>query len=170
MEPADAAFPELMEGYTEAFPLEERRDRKQLEELLVKEPAMYFNAVGCGGELAGLFVYWDFGTFYYLEHLAVFAAMRNKTIGRQVLDWADRHLQGIRLLEVEPEGTGMAARRIAYYRRNGYAVLDRTYRQPAYRPGGEEFPLWIMGNDATLAPDVLQRQIRTIKNKVYYRL
>ena len=60
---------------------------------------MYFNAIECDGELSGMFVYWDIGDFYYLEHLAVFPEMRNKKIGQQVLDYVAEHLKGVRLLE-----------------------------------------------------------------------
>lgn len=164
----DSTFLKLTALYQEAFPEEERRDIAQLKELLQAEPAMYFNAVHCDGELAGLFVYWDFGNFYYLEHLAVFAEMRNKKIGQKILDWTREHLQGVRILEVEPAETEMATRRINYYRRNGYLILDKTYHQPSYRSGGEEFPLWIMGNQAE-DPETLKQQIQTIKEKVYYR-
>ena len=142
----EVAFQKLLELYTEAFPPEERRDTEQLAEWLDTKPAMCFNAVECDGVLAGLVVYWDFGTFYYLEHLAVFADMRNKN-GQQILDWIKEHLKGIWVLEVEPADTEMAMRRINYYRRNGFQILDKTYMQPSYRSGGEAFPLWIMGNE-----------------------
>lgn len=167
--PEDAMFQPLIELYTEAFPLEERREIKQLQNMLQHEPAMFFNAVSYEGKLAGLFVYWNFGTFYYLEHLAVYADMRNKKIGQQILDWVKENLCGIRLLEVEPAETEMATRRVNYYRRNGYHILDKTYKQPSYRPEGEEFPLWIMGNDERLPADALKEQVQLIKNKVYYR-
>ena len=132
----DEAFRKLTALYTEAFPVEERREIGQLGELLHTEPAMYFNAVECDGQLAGLFVYWDFG----------------------------------RLLEVEPAETEMATRRIHYYERNGYRILDRNYLQPPYVKGGKDFPLWVMGNGSGQSAEVLNRQIQTIKDKVYYRL
>ncbi|MFR3331981.1 MAG: GNAT family N-acetyltransferase [Odoribacter splanchnicus] len=166
----DEAFRQLTALYTEAFPVEERREIGQLEELLYAEPAMYFNAVECDGQFAGLFVYWDFGSFYYLEHLAVFAEMRNKKIGQQILDWVKEQLQGVRLLEVEPAETEIATRRIHYYERNGYRILDRNYLQPSYVKGGKDFPLWVMGNESGQSAEVLNRQIQTIKDKVYYRL
>lgn len=167
--PEDAEFRELTELYTEAFPPEERREQKQLEEMLPIESAMFFNAVKYQGELAGLFVYWNFGTFYYLEHLAVFAEMRNQKIGQQILDWVKDHLKGCRLLEVEPADTEIAIRRIHYYQRNGYHILDKQYRQPSYTGEGEPFPLWIMGNETDCKSDVLQEQIQQIKDKVYFR-
>ena len=76
---------------------------------------------------------------FYLEHLAVFAEMRNKKIGQQILDWVKEQLQGVRLLEVEPAETEMATRRIHYYERNGYRILDRNYLQPPYVKGGKIF-------------------------------
>ena len=152
----DKDFQKLMELYQEAFPEEERRDLAQLGAMLQAEQRMSFNAVECDGSLAGLFVYWDFGTFYYLEHLAVYPDMRNKKIGQQVLDWIKGNLQGLRLLEVERAETEMAIRRVHYYERNGYRVLDDAYMQPPYRQGGEDYPLWLMGNhsDADLAAKV----------------
>lgn len=72
--------------------------------------------------------------------------MRNKKIGQQILDWVKEQLQGVRLLEVEPAETEMATRRIHYYERNGYRILDRNYLQPPYVKGGKDFPLWVMGN------------------------
>lgn len=166
---ANKTFQKLTTLYVEAFPPEERRQLGQLSELLKNETDMYFNAVECEGELAGLFVYWNFGSFYYLEHLAVFAEMRNKKIGQQILDWVKENLQGVRLLEVEPAETEIAVRRINYYRRNGYCILDESYMQPPYDSEGEEFPLWIMGNETGQDRKVLQKQIQTIKEKVYYR-
>lgn len=165
----DADFKQLTELYTEAFPPEERRELKQLENLLQTESAMSFNAVKYDGELAGLFVYWDFGSFYYLEHLAVFASLRNKKIGEQILEWVTENLKGVRVLEVEPADTDMATRRIRYYERNGYQILDKSYLQPPYIPDGKDFPLWIMGNVSDQPAEALKKEIQIIKDKVYYR-
>ncbi len=167
-EAEDSAFLCLTGLYQKAFPEEERRDIAQLKTLLQTEPSMYFNAVRCDGKLAGLLVYWDFRSFYYLEHLAVFAEMRNQKIGQKILDWIRKQLRGICILEAEPAETGIATRRINYYRRNGYLILDKTYRQPSYRRNDGEVPLWIMGNQPE-ASGTLKQQIQIIKEKVYYR-
>ncbi len=163
---SDEEFGKLMQLYTEAFPLEERRDEEQLREMLVGEPRMFFNAVSCDGKLVGLFVYWNLGTFYYLEHLAVYAEMRNAKIGQQALDWMKENLDGLRILEVEPEETEIATRRIRYYERNGYVVYDKEYQQPSYRPGGEGCPLWVMCNRED---GKLSEKLEQLKEAVYYR-
>ena len=145
--PDDPALDRLIPLYEESFPEEERRAIGPLKELIRNQPAMCFNAVECDGELSGLFVYWNMDDFYYLEHLAVFPAMRNKKIGQQVLDFVAAHLKGLRLLEVEPTTDEMTTRRVNYYRRNGYEVLDKTYVQPSYHALEDACPLWIMGNE-----------------------
>ena len=67
----DAFLKRLISLYEESFPLEERRPVEQLKRLIKSADSMHFNAVVLDGELCGLFVFWDFETFYYLEHFAI---------------------------------------------------------------------------------------------------
>ena len=165
-DPNDSFLPELIPLYEDAFPLEERRSVDQLKRLIGTTEKMFFNAVVSDGILCGLFVFWNFDKFCYLEHFAIYPHLRNKKIGQQVLDWIKGNLQGLRLLEVERAETEMAIRRVHYYERNGYRVLDDAYMQPPYRQGGEDYPLWLMGNhsDADLAA-----KVEVLKEAVYYR-
>ena len=139
----DSRLNRLIPLYEESFPESERRKI---------------------GQLNGMFVYWDMGDFYYLEHLAVFPEMRNKKIGQQVLDYVAEHLKGVRLLEVEPTEDEMTTRRVNYYRRNGYEVLDKTYVQPSYHALEDACPLWIMGSEDSPR---LAEQVERIKEEVY---
>ena len=164
-DPADIRLKKLLPLYEEAFPASERREGEQLFRLIREKQEMFFNAVECDGELSGLFIYWRFEEFYYLEHLAVYPEMRNKKIGQQVLDYIAGNLPGLRLLEVEPTDTEIAARRVNYYRRNGYEVLDKHYRQPSYRSRDYVLSLWLMGNKST---DKLEEFKRQIRDEVYW--
>lgn len=163
-EPTDIRLQKLLSLYEEAFPEEERRNAKQLKRLISEKLEMYFNAIETNGVLSGLFIYWDMRDFYYLEHLAVFTPMRNLKIGQQVLDYIAEHLDGMRLLEVEPTTDEMTTRRVNYYRRNGYEILDKTYMQPSYDEDIEVGNLWIMGNRKS---GRLQEFIERIKQVVY---
>jgi ribosomal protein S18 acetylase RimI-like enzyme len=163
-DPGDEVMIRLLPLYEEAFPPAERREAGQLRRVIKRREAMHFNAIRSGGELAGLFVYWDLQEFYYLEHLAVFSALREQRIGTKVLEYIASHLPGMRLLEVEPPVTPMAARRVAYYERNGYEVLDTGYVQPPYDGQREGCPLWIMGNGR---PSRLTTFVERVKREIY---
>ncbi|KIO43379.1 MULTISPECIES: GNAT family N-acetyltransferase [Porphyromonadaceae] len=162
--PDDRNLDRLIPLYEDAFPAEERRDIGQLRRMIKEKSDMYFSVVECDGELCGFFVYWDMKDFYYLEHLAVYPSMRNKKIGQQVLNYVADHLKGIRLLEVEPMQDEMTTRRVRYYQRNGYQVLEEEYIQPSYDGVRDSCPLWIMGNQHS---ERLPEFIETIKRKVY---
>lgn len=153
--------------YESAFPPAERRNRLQMERMLSEKRDMYFNAILEGKELVGFFVYWAFSDFYYTEYLAVFPELRNKKIGQKVLAYAEQCLHGSRLLEVEPPIDEITVRRVRYYQRNGYEVLDKDYRQPSYDGKKEGIALWIMGNKPDDGPEVLQHRLEVIKQKVY---
>ncbi len=156
----------LMRLYEESFPDEERRCRKQLFYLLENRNALFFCEIRYNGQSAGLFVYWRLNGFCFLEHLAIFPVMRNHNIGSRLLAYIDRYLPGPRLLEVEPADDGMAGRRIRYYERNGYAVVEKDYVQPAFDPTKRPIPLWIMCNQP-LSDRQRADYVRTIVEEVY---
>lgn len=160
----DERLKKLLSLYEEAFPAVERRSIGQLKRLIEEKPEMYFNAITCDEVLAGLFVYWNMGDFYYMEHLAVFSPMRNLKVGQQVLDYVAQHLTGLRLLEVEPTTDEMTTRRVNYYQRNGYEILDKEYMQLSYEEDQEVGNLWIMGNGST---EQLQAFTERIKQVAY---
>lgn len=162
----DQRLTPLIALYKEAFPEDERRTEAQLKQMIDSVSPMYFNAIECNGTLCGLFVYWDMEEFYYLEHLAIFPEMRNRQIGQQVLDYIAHNLQGVRLLEVEPTEDEMTMRRVNYYMRNGYSVVNRDYIQPSYKALEDASNLWIMSNQDTPR---LSEFIETIKEVAYRR-
>lgn len=161
---ADPDLEGLLALYVEAFPEEERRDVKQLLRMLADVEEMHFCAIFHEDLLSGLAVYWDMGSFYYMEHLAVFPSMRNKQIGRQVLQWWRENLGKPQLLEVEPPVNEMSQRRISFYRRNGMEVLATDYIQPDYRADKAGIPLWVMGTEE---PPMLAGCIRKIQDVAY---
>jgi len=160
----DQRLEKLIPLYKTAFPLEERRDIDKLKRMIPEKTEMFFNAIECDGKLAGLFIYWDLKDFYYMEHLAIFESMRNLKIGQQVLDYVARNLCGLRLLEVEPATDEITTRRVNYYKRNGYEILDTTFIQPSYREDKEAGSLWIMGNKGS---ERLQEFTERIKQAIY---
>lgn len=162
----DVLLDELKKLYIESFPPKERRSVDLLGDIIEENDELFFSAVFDGSELAGLVGYWVFPEFMYLEHFAVFPEMRNRKIGSQVLNYLAEKFER-RILEVEPVCDEITERRVNYYQRNGYRILDKNYIQPAYSGLPEEsLSLWIMGTESITA-EKLQEYIRTIKEKVY---
>ncbi len=129
---------------TAAFPPEEYRDFEELRVLTQDDPRFRNHAILDRGELVGVLSYWDFGRFHYVEHFAVCPGMRNRGYGRKVLGMLRSRLHTPVVLEVERPDSELAARRIAFYRRNGFTLWESDYVQPPYRPGGDAVPMRLM--------------------------
>jgi len=135
--------------YTGSFPPSERRAWEQVSaggdtpELLCiampEEPT------------AGLVSLWRFPDFTYIEHLCTAPQLRGHGIGASALALLRGEGRPL-LLEVEyPRGEGsMEQRRIDFYRRCGFYLLDYDYVQPPYAEGLPPVPLLLMSTDASI--------------------
>lgn len=156
----------LISLYIESFPYNERRDTNYLLELAESSDAMHFTSINDDDILCGLLIYWNFKDFYYIEHFAIFPEMRNKKLGERTLSlFKDKFLPCSILLEAEPPLDEISIRRIRFYEKNGFTVLDKEYIQPPYSETGISLPLWILG--ITQEPSKTKEYIETIKQHVY---
>ena len=150
--------------YIASFPPEERRPWSQIADT-ASEPALYGLYDGYNA-FAGFITVWIFGAFAYVEHFAVDPSKRGGGIGAKAMAEL-RHMLGVPVvLEVEPSDhpDPMAARRIAFYVRCGFTLLDYPYVQPPYAPGLPSVPLCLMVSDTALDPSDISATLHT---KVY---
>ena len=164
-DPSDYRMERLLNLYLESFPESERRSISQINHLIENQSNMYFNAIENDNILCGFFVYWKLDEIYYMEYLAIFKEIRNMKIGENLLIWIDCNLEGLRIFEVEPPVDEITTRRVDFYKRNNYIVIDTHYKQPSYNGGLEEFPLWLMSN---MKPNNLDQLIDVIKKSIYF--
>ncbi|MDE6854772.1 MAG: GNAT family N-acetyltransferase [Muribaculaceae bacterium] len=147
--------------YLDVFPPEERRPWTDIAAPRLSDgPRLLFVASGAGvGDFAGFVTLWDFGTFVYIEHFAIESSLRGHGTGAQVLALLRDMLARPIVLEAEPvsDDNPMAARRIAFYCRNGFALLDHDYVQPPYQAGLPSVPLRLMSTDAGISPAEVER-------------
>lgn len=165
---ADSRDPEvekLVALHRETFPEYERfRDTPLLVNMIDNERSMFFNAVYEGGALAGFFIYWNLGDCYYIHFISIFPEMRNKKIGQQILDWVSVNLHQPVFLESEIPFDDITARRVGFYKRNGFLELaDDPKTLAEDRRGGH--PLWFMGNRPV---EDLESYLLKVKESVYY--
>ena len=134
--------------YETSFPVEERRQWESIVNPAVKGcPTLY--AILSDGHIVGMATVWTFGCFAYIEHLALDESVRNKGLGsaalKAIIDTVDPLPV---VIEAEPptDDNPFAARRIRFYQRHGFAVIDPYYVQPPYAVGLPEVGLYLMAN------------------------
>lgn len=163
-QPADYAFMERL--LTQAFPNDEYRDLDELRRYSTERPEFHIALIMDGPERIGFVNYWDLEGFTYLEHLAIDPALRNRRYGAQVLDLLVARLKNPLILEVEMPEDEMSQRRIGFYERNGFRLLDGEYMQPAYKPCSHPLPMRIMmrGESGDLSFDEI---VSTLHHHIY---
>ncbi len=150
---ADKAYYLFVEElYIAAFPQEERRDSQLQREHTDHNPIFYTNVILSDKKPVGFITYWDFDTYYYIEHFAIDPSQRNGGYGRKVLDHLKEQFERPVVLEVELPQDELSTRRIHFYQRLGYELWGNEYRQPPYRKGDDYLPMHLMVQ-GTLCPE-----------------
>lgn len=155
----DSRAKEIYSSYCEAFPVDERRSEQQFNKLFSNSKAMVLSILNDENSFIGYLIGWELNTFFFLEHFEIFPQYRNSNYGTQVLS----HLVSVHpkiILESEPSDLNeMACRRIGFYTRNGFKVIDENYLQPAYGIGKEPVQLWLLANFAPENTEILKAEI-----------
>ena len=152
--------------YEAAFPPEERRPWQSIVRPESEAgPRLHIISLS-DGVAAGFVTTWHFGGFVYVEHLAVDSCVRGGGIGAAALARLEEIYRLPIALEVEPpsDGNPMAARRIGFYKRCGFDVLDFDYIQPPYGKNLPSVPLLLMATPGTPEPVVIAE---TLHREVY---
>lgn len=171
---ADASLYQYMEQLMVAsFPSDEYRALDELKRYTDSKPHFYNNIILSDGTPIGLLTYWDFGNFYYVEHFAIDPAQRNGGHGKNVLTHLCQLLSRPIVLEVEAPENEMATRRINFYKRHGFSLWEKPYRQPPYKPGDGFLPMLLMVHgdldserDFNSIKKTLYKEVYNIEDKV----
>ncbi|MXV37190.1 GNAT family N-acetyltransferase [Flavobacteriaceae bacterium Ap0902] len=146
IEKEDSVLKQIYEHYIEAFPPAERRSEQQFYDL-VNHSKSNINSILLNDEYVGYIVTWDLNDAIFIEHFEVFPTHRGKKIGEKVLEHLIQDNMLV-LLETEPNDYGeMATRRIKFYERNGFTIIDKNHVQPAYALEKDPLTLFLMAND-----------------------
>ena len=127
---------------------DELRDYAEARRVL-NEPAYHIFHVVKEGEKVGFITVWCLDGVTFAEHFVIYERFRNGGFGAGALAALQQKFDCI-VLEVEHPDTPMKARRLAFYKRNGFFENDYPYFQPAYRQDGSEVPLILMSYPAPL--------------------
>lgn len=155
--------------YESAFPASERRPTEEWIHKINNEPAftLYF-IVNEKQHFLGFVTLWNFGSFSYIEHFATQGHMRGLGIGGKTIDMLHAlEPNKCIILEAEPPEDPTAIRRIEFYKRHGFRLLDYEYTQPPYSPDNVAIPLKLMTNIDNMENDYIENVVSTIKRHVY---
>ena len=165
-------LPELINLYTQSFPIEERRRLRDFP-VRLSSPGHYppdirvfMDTDSPTSAVIGLAVLYHLPSAIYLEYLCTSPRLRSHGLGHTLLS----HLleeHPLMLLEVEPLGsTEWADRRIGFYRRLGFQLLDIPHFQPPYHSQHQGIPLSLMLHGDAEDPLLLQEELL----RLVYRL
>lgn len=154
----------IYKSYCDAFPEDERRNETQFWKLL-NNAFVSINSIENGKEKLGYIIIWQLSSAVFIEHFEIFPALRGKALGGELLSYLLNKYPLV-ILESEPDFLNtIAGRRIAFYKRNGFVILDKDYIQPAYSDNKKPLNLYLMGNKI---PEDLPTLKKEIKEIVYY--
>lgn len=138
--------------YEEAFPTDERRDWRQMNELLTN-PYFCFNGIYNEQKVVGLQTIWNLGEFHFMEHFAILDSERGKGYGSQVLHQILNNISTRLILEVESSNSHSCLKRIAFYERLNFKISDGEYFQPPYSTEKNKVRMKLMSNPEGILPD-----------------
>lgn len=153
----------ILRAYTTTFPPEERRSEEQFSALFSTENVS-IESIQEHNEAIGYLVLWHLSDFVFVEHFEVFHQYRNRKLGEKILTTLHTIYPKI-VLESEPDSLSeIAQRRIHFYQRNGFSIVDKNYMQPSYGEGKAAINLYLLAN---FIPPKNDELLQEIHHKVY---
>ncbi len=136
---------DIYTSYCRSFPEAERRNDDQFISLFGHPVARIFSITD-EEESVGYLITWSLSRAVFIEHFEIFEQFRNRKYGSRVLA-AFSEIHPRLVLETEPAHLDeIAERRVGFYDRNGFEIIDKNYRQPSYGDGKSALDLWLMTN------------------------
>ncbi len=159
-------FDSLSELYIATFPPQERRELTEIYQLISEGEIFIYQIITAKNTIAGFCIFWVFKEFTFIEHFAVFPELRGMGIGEGTLSFLQKKFNII-ILETELPVDDISRRRIKFYERNGFILLQRQYFQPSYGKNKPEVEMKIMCTKGKIDNEKLGEYILQIRERVY---
>ena len=156
-------FDKIFEIMQASFPKDEYRTYEGQKALLDMEK---YNVVVTRHDkkIVAFICYWADDDIAFIEHFAVSPSIRGHGLGGAMLGELLCSLRGKMVcLEAEPPDNDTAARRIAFYERNGFHLNAHPYMQPSLANGRSPVQLMIMTSDRRVNAE----EFLMLKKKLY---
>ncbi|MFC3746967.1 GNAT family N-acetyltransferase [Paenibacillus sp. GCM10012306] len=137
-------FDQVFEIMKQSFPETEYREYLEQKKLLSDPRYRLITEENEQNEVIGFLAGWEFETFRYVENVAVSPNIRGGGIGKRLMERFMKQSDMPIILEVELPDDELKRRRIGFYKRLGFCLLDYPYVQPPLRVKQPSLPLQIM--------------------------
>lgn len=156
--------------YEEAFPPQEKRPWELHERLVATHSAYSFQVALAAGEIIGIVVAWQLADHLYLDYLATNTASRNKGYGRTIMTALLETCKDMPVvLEVEIPDNELAVRRVGFYERLGFHLIDFPYFMPDFTNPEACFPMRLMTYPEPLSQSEAPALMEEIHREVYQK-
>lgn len=163
----DRHFELFWEVYNYSFPQHEKRTLES-QIRAIEQQGCVIEAFLEDGEFIGFLVYWEFGTYLYVEHFALSKQVRSNGYGSKILSaFVERHSNQVVVLDIDPIVDEITERRRNFYLRLGFIQNPYYHLHPSYRGrDGEKYELLLMTNPRELTPS----EYETFKDSLYNKI
>ena len=162
-----STFDEVFAIMQASFPLDEYRPRDEQHALLA-DSRYRLHTMDEEDHTVAFAATWDFGSFLFVEHLAVAPQCRNRGLGAALLARLQAEHPCRLCLEVELPQDELSRRRIGFYKRCGFTFNEHLYTQPPISRGRQPVPLRLMSTGGALTPDEFTAVRDTLYKEVYH--
>ncbi len=163
--PSSLKWMNFIQLYQSAFPEAEQRSEPALISMSETNRLLSLNTIDIDHLFVGLFNYWNLGSFFYIEHIAVVSNKRNMGIGSEIMRNFTKN--GIVVLECELPLNDLAKRRILFYQKLGFQTYPFPYTQPPYSHDKPSVPMLLLTNSTDLSEETFKRVSAKIAESVY---
>ena len=153
--------------YRSSFPAHELRLPPDQRDVM-GDPLYHFDMCLLDGALAGLILYWDFGTYIYVEHFCVEPSLRGHGLGTLILAELARQNKTI-ILEIDPLTTAIAHKRLRFYQSMGFHANPWAHRHPTYHQGIADHELLVLSYPQPIDERQYQQFARELGREVMGR-
>jgi ribosomal protein S18 acetylase RimI-like enzyme len=157
---------DLKQIYEASFPADERREWKQLLELL-NNTQFSLNEIYDQQKFLGFISIWNLTEFSFIEHFAIQDTEQGKGYGTQAIKQVLSMNSKPVILEVEEPFTENARKRISFYERLNFSVNNFSYFQPAYSTGKSSIKMLLVSYPTKIYPEYFEGIKDRIHDLVY---
>lgn len=150
---------------TDSFPKEEYRNLDKIAYNTDNEEKFTSCVLTYGGNPVGIISYWDIDDYCYVEHFAIKKELRGSNYGGNSIRKFINHISKNIILEVELPVGVVEQKRIEFYKKIGFSLWSKDYKQPPYRNTDGYIDMLIMCHgtlDEEKAFDIVKKGIYSV--------